>query len=295
MSIIASFTSAISILGFAMEIYRFGGMYLVYGLSYFSSQSIACYVFVPFFHNLKITSAYQYLEMRFNKYVKSLASLTFCIQMFLYMSVTLLAPSLAIQQVMKIPLWVSISFSGLICTFYTSFGGIKAVIWTDTFQILVMFGGLITIIIFGTLKVGGLSEIYELAKESGRLDFFDFNPSLTQRHTFWSLIIGGTFTSLTVYASNQATIQRYITLPTVKDAQKAMYINLIGTLSVLFICCSCGYVAYAHYVSCDPFLAGQIKQYDQVTYSFRENLVLKSFLKFIYLFKDFTIFSNGFV
>lgn len=101
MSIMASFTSAISILGFSQEMYLFGSMYWLIGVSYFLTQPFAAHVFVPFFHKLNITSAYEYLERRFNVYVRIVASLIFCIEMFLYMAVVLYSPSVAIQQGLK--------------------------------------------------------------------------------------------------------------------------------------------------------------------------------------------------
>lgn len=102
MSIMASFTSAISILGFSQEMYLYGSMYWLIGVSYFFTQPFAALVYVPFFHNLKITSAYEYLEKRFNNYVRVSASLIFCIEMFLYMAVVLYSPSIAVQQGKKL-------------------------------------------------------------------------------------------------------------------------------------------------------------------------------------------------
>ncbi|CAF0921410.1 unnamed protein product [Brachionus calyciflorus] len=264
MSIMASFTSAISILGFANEMYQFGSMYLLIGVSYFITQPFAAFFYVPFFHRLRITSAYEYLERRFNNAVRLVASTIFCIEMFLYMAVVLYSPSLAIEQVTGIPLWLSILSTGLVCTVYTSLGGMKAVVFTDTFQSLVMFSGLILIIILGSIQVGGVDIIYDRLVQGGRLEFLDFNPSPFIRHTFWSIMIGGFFTSLTVYGSNQATIQRYLTLPTIRDAQIAMLVNLLGTFAILVLCCFCGFVAYAYYFTCDPLKIGLITKYDQI-------------------------------
>lgn len=94
--------------------------------------------------------------------------------------------------------------------------------------------------------------------------FFSFDLNPFQRHTFWNLMIGGCFTSLTVYGSNQATIQRYLTLPTINDAKKAMFINFFGTFSILLLSCLSGFIAFAYYFNCDPKLDGKISKYDQV-------------------------------
>ncbi|CAF0982331.1 unnamed protein product [Brachionus calyciflorus] len=264
MSILASFTSAISILGFSQEMYRYGTMYWLIGFSYFLTQPFAAHVYVPMFHKLKITSAYEYLELRFNNTVRVTASLIFCLQMILYMAVVLYTPSVAIQQVLGLPLWVSILITSVVCTVYTSIGGIKAVIWTDTFQVIVMFSGLFAVIIKGIIKVGGISEVWQRIYDSERVDFFDFNPNPFTRHTFWNLIIGGFFTSLTVYGSNQATIQRYLTMKTVKDAQKALYINLVGTFLILTITCITGLIAFAVYFKCDILSSKQVSKGEQI-------------------------------
>ncbi len=80
MSILASFTSAVSILGFPREMYQYGSMYVLMGFSYFITQPISAHLFVPFYHRLHVTSAYEYLELRFSSIVKILASSIFCLQ-----------------------------------------------------------------------------------------------------------------------------------------------------------------------------------------------------------------------
>ena len=89
------------------------------------------------------------------------------------MSFVLYTPAVAIQQVTGLSLWVSILLTGLVCTIYTTIGGIKAVIWTDTFQVFVMFAGLIAIIIKGIDTIGGTRELYTRVKESQRIEFFE--------------------------------------------------------------------------------------------------------------------------
>ena len=91
-----------------------------------------------------------------------------------------------------------------------------------------------------------------------------FTPNPFQRHTTWALTIGSFFTSLTVYGSNQATIQRYMTMKTVSDAQRAMYLNLIGTFSILTITCLTGLIAYAVYHKCDLLTSKRVSKGEQV-------------------------------
>ncbi len=89
------------------------------------------------------------------------------------MAVVLYSPSLALNQVMGTSLWISIVLTGLICTVYTALGGMKAVVLTDTFQVFVMFGGLLVIIAQGVIKVGGFQVIWNRAHDTGRIELFE--------------------------------------------------------------------------------------------------------------------------
>lgn len=97
----------------------------------------------------------------------------FILEYTLYLFVVLYAPSLALEAVAGIPLTASILTTGVVCTFYTSLGGLKAVVWTDVFQSAVMVGGLITVAVIGSIEVGGLSKVWEINEKFNRTTFFD--------------------------------------------------------------------------------------------------------------------------
>jgi len=90
-------------------------------------------------------------------------------QQVIYMGVVLYAPSLALNAVTGFDLWLSVLTLGIVCTVYTALGGLKAVIWTDVFQTLVMFLGQLVVIIVGSAKVGGLRHVWEVASQHGRI------------------------------------------------------------------------------------------------------------------------------
>ncbi|XP_065561213.1 LOW QUALITY PROTEIN: sodium-dependent multivitamin transporter-like [Artemia franciscana] len=120
MSLIASFMSAITLLGTPAEIYLYGTMYWIIGLSYLLVMPAAAYLYLPIFYKLQLTSAYEYLEKRFNRVVRVLGSATFSIQMSLYMAVVVYAPALALSQVTGISVIVSVSSIFAVCIFYTA-------------------------------------------------------------------------------------------------------------------------------------------------------------------------------
>ncbi|XP_050399603.1 sodium-coupled monocarboxylate transporter 1 [Patella vulgata] len=263
-SVLASFLSAISVLGAPVEIYVFGASFWVNALSYFISVPITAHVFIPLFFKLKITSAYEYLELRFNRVIRLLGCFVFTIQMVFYMAVVFYAPALAFSHVSGLSLWVSVLAVGAACTIYTSIGGLRAVIWTDFFQVLVVISGLLALVIKGTMDVGGLGTVWEKAREGGRLNMFSFDPDPRHRHTVWSLIIGGAVTTLSVYAVNQAMVQRYLCVKNQRTAQATIYFNLPGNIITTTILTLLGLVAYAKYKDCDPLYSGKITQLDQL-------------------------------
>uniref|UniRef100_A0A8C6D278 Solute carrier family 5 member 6 n=1 Tax=Moschus moschiferus TaxID=68415 RepID=A0A8C6D278_MOSMO len=173
LSLLATFQSAVAILGVPSEIYRFGTQYWFLGCCYFLGLLIPAHVFIPVFYRLHITSAYEYLELRFNKAVRVCGTVTFIFQMVIYMGVVLYAPSLALNAVTGFDLWLSVLTLGIVCTIYTALGGLKAVIWTDVFQTVVMFLGQLAVIIVGSAKVGGLGHVWEVASQHGFISGID--------------------------------------------------------------------------------------------------------------------------
>nr|XP_044628054.1 sodium-dependent multivitamin transporter isoform X2 [Equus asinus] len=173
LSLLATFQSAVAILGVPSEIYQFGTQYWFLGISYFLGLLIPAHVFIPVFYRLHLTSAYEYLELRFNKAVRVCGTVTFIFQMVIYMGVVLYAPSLALNAVTGFDLWLSVLTLGIVCTVYTALGGLKAVIWTDVFQTLVMFLGQLSVIIVGSAKVGGLGHVWDVASQHGRISGID--------------------------------------------------------------------------------------------------------------------------
>ncbi|CAF0801152.1 unnamed protein product [Rotaria sp. Silwood1] len=259
MSLLASFMSAITILGTPAEVYVYGTQYWIIGISYIFTILMTSTLFMPMFVKLDVTSAYEYLEKRFDRYVRLIASLIFSIQMVIYMALVLYAPALALSQVTGLNVWISVISIGVICTIYTTVGGMKAVMWTDVFQTIVMFVGLLASVI-----QGGSRAVWQRALDGGRVEFFNFDPDPTTRHTVWSILFGATFTWLAIYGFNQAQVQRYLCVPTVRDAKLALLFNLVGLIFILSLCCGVGLVMFAKYYACDPLRTGVIKQTDQL-------------------------------
>uniref|UniRef100_A0A224Z1J3 Sodium-coupled monocarboxylate transporter 1-like n=1 Tax=Rhipicephalus zambeziensis TaxID=60191 RepID=A0A224Z1J3_9ACAR len=264
LSILASFMSAITLLGTASEMYIYGTQYLLIIFSYCLVIPATAYLYMPIFYSLHVTSAYEYLELRFNHVIRAMGCITFSLQMLIYMAIVLYAPALALSQVTGISVWTSVLSIGIVCTFYTSIGGMKAVVWTDVFQICLMFGSMLMIAIRGAYDIGGMKVVFDRASDGNRIEFFNFSFDPTERHTVWGLVIGCFFTWMSVYAVSQAMVQRYLTVSTVKGARIAIWINLPGLAFLMMICALAGLVMYARYQDCDPLLTKKATAPDQL-------------------------------
>ncbi|XP_070580136.1 sodium-dependent multivitamin transporter-like [Ptychodera flava] len=246
-STLASFLSAVSILGIPAEIFIHGIQYWMVALSFIISMPITAWVFIPVFHELKLTSAYEYLHRRFSMSIRLFGSVLFIIQTSFYMAIVLYAPALALEAVTKFEVWKTVLITGLICTAYTSLGGIKAVIWTDVFQFFVLFGALLTVIIMGTAYTGGLSHVWQFNQEQGHANFFEFTWDPTVRLSFWSTIIGGTCNTLSLWAVSQTAVQRFLTAKSQKEAVKSVWLNLPGNIIMFSTVSFIGMILFAFY------------------------------------------------
>ncbi|PZC75982.1 hypothetical protein B5X24_HaOG205275 [Helicoverpa armigera] len=263
-SLMASFMSAITLLGVSAENYYYGMQFVIINISYGIATPIASKLYLPVFFGLQKTSTYEYLEMRFGPHIRMLASLTYTLQMVLYNGIVLYAPAIVLEAVTGLDRLISILVVGLVCTFYSTLGGMKAVLFTDLLQSALMFGAVFSVVVFASLQVGGFTQIFVIAKEGGRLDFSNFSVDPTERHTCWSLIIGGLVTYLSLYAVNHTQVQRLQTVNTLDRSQWCLWWSwpVLSVLSV--VTCISGLGIYAVYKDCDPFISKKISAIDQL-------------------------------
>ncbi|XP_055455175.1 sodium-coupled monocarboxylate transporter 2 [Psammomys obesus] len=264
LSLTASFMSAVTVLGSPAEVYRFGASFFLFLISYAFVVLFTSELFLPVFYRSGITSTYEYLQLRFNKPVRYAATVIYIVQTILYTGVVVYAPALALNQVTGFNLWGSVFATGIVCTFYCSLGGLKAVVWTDAFQMVVMIVGFLSVLIQGSNQAGGFDNVLEQATNGSRLHVFDFDPDPLRRHTFWTITVGGTFTWLGIYGVNQSTIQRCISCKTEKHAKLALYFNLLG-LWIIGVCAILsGLIMYSYFKDCDPWTSGAVSAPDQL-------------------------------
>ncbi|KAJ1522518.1 hypothetical protein ONE63_001706 [Megalurothrips usitatus] len=263
-SLMASFMSAITLLGVSAENYTYGTMFVVINIAYGLFTPVAAYLFLPVFFNLGATSVYEYLEKRFGRPARLTGSLAFSLQMILYMGIVLYTPALTLEAVTGLRQEYAILSVGIVCTFYSTIGGLKAVLITDVFQSLLMFAAIYSIIVSAWIDKGSLGEIWRIAEENGRIEFGEFSGDPTVRHTWWSLILGGGVTFLSLYAVNQAQVQRYLAVKDIKTAQKCLWWNWPLLTLLSFSTSFSGIAMFSKYVHCDPLASCKIRSSDQL-------------------------------
>ncbi|XP_060086170.1 sodium-dependent multivitamin transporter-like [Ylistrum balloti] len=172
-SFVVSFESSILVLGYPAEIYIYGDQLLWTSVAFMFTTLTAIRVVVPLFHPLKLTSVFEYFELRYNsKAPRSLATVIGIFHYLFYIGIVLYGPALVLAAVTDFPFWASVFSVAGASIIYTSIGGLKAVVWTDVLQCLIMILGMIAVIIKGTMDVGNVGKVFQINYENLRLNYF---------------------------------------------------------------------------------------------------------------------------
>ncbi|XP_075843284.1 sodium/iodide cotransporter isoform X5 [Microtus pennsylvanicus] len=263
LSLAASFMSAVQVLGVPAEAARYGLKFLWMCAGQLLNSLLTALVFLPVFYRLGLTSTYQYLELRFSRVVRLCGTLQYLVATMLYTGIVIYAPALILNQVTGLDIWASLLSTGVICTLYTTVGGMKAVVWTDVFQVVVMLSGFWVILARGAMLMGGPWNVLSLAQNLSRINLMDFDPDPRSRYTFWTFVVGGTLVWLSMYGVNQAQVQRYVACRSESKAKLALLVNQLGLFLIVASAAFCGIVMFVFYKDCDPLLTGRISAPDQ--------------------------------
>ncbi|KAI1301878.1 Sodium-coupled monocarboxylate transporter 1 [Halotydeus destructor] len=274
MSLLASFQSSVTILGYPAEMFLRGTQFWAVILSGMLAAFVAAEVFLPVYYKLSFTSVNKYLRLRFGSdRVRVLSSVTFLLGTIPYMGVVLYGPALALSSVTPLDIPTSIFLIGFICTFYTSIGGIKAVVWTDTIQVFLMFAGLMAVMLRGFSLSGGVGEAFRIAQKAGRIEFFKYanqhtlssqTLTLMQPTTYGTVSSGMGIMWCGNYCTSQTEVQRYCNVRSQKQAKLALYVNMVGMIMLLSLACLCGIALHGVYHDCDPLKLKLIDAPDQL-------------------------------
>ena len=235
-SIFATALSAITFLSVPAKSYATDWGMFLFSMMTIAVVPIVSRFFLPLFQKLKVASVYEYLENRFSRPVRALASSFFCIFMFARVAIVLFLPSLALNAVTGIDIYLCILLMGVVTLTYCTMGGIKAVVWGDVIQGFLLVGGAILSFIWIIRGIdGGFSGFFQVATQQHKFNLFDFRFDWTQP-VFWVAILGGLSNSLLTYTSDQSIVQKYLTVKDKKEMERSLWLNGLITIpiSILF-------------------------------------------------------------
>ncbi|XP_063227298.1 sodium-coupled monocarboxylate transporter 1-like isoform X2 [Bacillus rossius redtenbacheri] len=263
-SLVFSQLSGIALIGVPTEVYTHGTQYYAISFSLVIASLINNYLFLPVFFDLKLTSTYEYLELRFNQKIRFLMSLLFDISIFLYIPIVLYVPALTFNHVSGIDVHLVTYIVSITCIFYTMLGGLKAVVWTDFLQSFVTVGSSLIVIAIGVAHVGGIGEVFSRSYEGQRLELFNLDPSPLARNTFWTVTLGMTFAWLSSMAASQGMVQKVIALPDITSARKSIWWFCVGNIFMKSVMVMVGLTIYSTYYECDPIKSKKVNKPDNV-------------------------------
>jgi Na+/proline symporter len=250
LSVMATQASAITFLSTPGQAFHDGMGFVQFYFGLPIAMVIICLVFIPIYHRLKVYTAYEYLETRFDLKTRSLAAILFLIQRGLAAGITIFAPAIILSAVLGWDLVTLNIIIGVLVIIYTVTGGTKAVSVTQKQQMAVIFIGMFTafFLILSYLPEDiTFSKALDIAGASGKMDVLDFSFDFDNRYTFWSGIIGGSFLALSYFGTDQSQVQRYLSGKSIKEMQLGLIFNGLLKVPMQFFILLVGVMVFVFY------------------------------------------------
>ena len=250
LSVMATQASAITFLSTPGQAFNdgMGFVQFYFGLPF--AMVVICMVFIPLYHRLKVYTAYEFLEKRFDLKTRTLAAILFLIQRGLAAGITIFAPAIILSVVLGWDLLTLNIIIGLLVIIYTVSGGTRAVNVTQKHQMVVIFIGMLVAFFLIVDKLPAditFRKALDIAGASGKMEVLDFSFSLNNRYTFWSGIIGGTFLMLSYFGTDQSQVQRYLSGKSVKEMQLGLIFNGLLKVPMQFFILLVGVMVFVFY------------------------------------------------
>ena len=250
LSVMATQASAITFLSTPGQAYESGMSFIqnYFGLPF--ALIVVCAVFIPIYHRLKVVTAYEYLEQRFDKKTRLLGAFLFLLQRGLAAGITIYAPAIILSTLLGWKLSLTIVLSGLFVVVYTALGGTSAVSHTQKWQMAVILAGMA--VAFGMIVHRlppnvSFFDAVSIAGRLGKLNTVDFSVDPQQRYTFWSGLLGGFFLSLSYFGTDQSQVQRYLAGGSLMSGRLGLIFNAILKLPMQFFILFTGVMVFVFY------------------------------------------------
>lgn len=248
-SILGTSLSAITFISIPAKSYATDWRMFVYNMTIVLIAPIVIRYYLPFFRRFNFDTAYEYLNIRFNRSVRWLASSLFVFFMVSRIAIVLFLPALALNAVAGFSVYWAIIIMGVVTIIYCTSGGIEAVVWGDVVQCFILLSGAFVALVFMLTGVeGGLGSFIDISVQQQKFHTFDFRFDFSQP-VFWVVIIGGMANSLITFTSDQSIVQRYMTTRDEKATSRSIWLNGILSIPVTLIFFLLGTALYAYYTS----------------------------------------------
>jgi len=249
-SIMATQASAITFLSTPGQAYTDGMRFLQFYLGLPIAMVILCVTFVPIFYRLKVYTAYEYLESRFDLKTRTLAALLFLVQRGLAAGITIYAPAIILSTLLHWNLTLTNIFIGVLVIIYTVSGGTKAVTQTQKQQMAVMMGGMILagILVLNMLPEHiGFADAMTIAGTMGKMNMINFDFDLEDRYNFWTGTTAALFLFLSYFGTDQSQVQRYLTGKSLAESRLGLIMNGLLKVPMQFIILIIGVMVFVFY------------------------------------------------
>jgi SSS family transporter len=247
LSIFGTQLSAITFMAIPGKAYHTDWVYFLGNMMIVAVAPLVVFVYLPFYRRLEVTSAYEYLEKRFNTATRLLGSAAFILFQLGRMGIVLFLPAAALHTVTGMDVYFCILLMGALATLYTVLGGIEAVIWTDVLQVFVLLGGALLALVMICFQVdGGLVGLVSEGMAAGKFKAANLTWDITTT-ALWVVVLGKTFETLVSYTSDQTVVQRYLTTADEKQAARSIWTNAVLTIPASIIFFAVGTALWAFY------------------------------------------------
>jgi Na+/proline symporter len=251
LSVMATQMSAVTLVGTTGQAYATGLRFIQFYFGLPLAMILLSITVVPFFHQARIYTAYEFLERRFDSRTRALASLLFLLGRALSLGVTLAAPAVVISTILGWRLPATVLLICVPMIVYTSLGGVQAVAWTDVKQMVIIVSGMcaaVVILILGIPHDVGIGQALHLAGATGRLKAVDFRFDPRETYTFWSGMIGGLFLMLSYFGCDQSQVQRYLTARSVGAARQSLLLSAYVKIPLQLLILGSGVLVFIFYL-----------------------------------------------
>ena len=255
LSVMATQLSAITMIGTTGQGYAIGMGLLQQYYALPIAMIIIAVTFVPFFHNARIFTAYEFLERRFDAKTRSFTALLFLFSRGMATGAVISAPAVVLSVMIGLDVTTTCLLLALPTAVYTMFGGVQAVAWTDVKQMYLIVFGLAAACI--ALMLGlpdnvSVGEALQIAGTTGRLQVFDFSTDPSVRYTFWTGTIGALFLFLSYFGTDQSQVQRYLTAKSIDDARASLFMSAYWKIPLQALVMIIGVFMFLFYLFTPP-------------------------------------------